>query len=84
MSGGDAPVVLLTHGEDETEAVGARLAEGMRGGERIGLSGELGAGKTCLVRGPAAGLGVATTAVRSPSFVLAFPYEGGGLPLCHI
>jgi tRNA threonylcarbamoyladenosine biosynthesis protein TsaE len=77
-------VVLRTEAEDETRAVGRRLADGLRGGERLGLSGELGAGKTCFVRGVAEGLGIAAAQVRSPSFTLVAPYEGGRLPLYHI
>ena len=78
------PVVFLTNGEEETRAVGRRLGEALRGGERIGLSGELGAGKTCLVRGIAEGLGIDPDAVRSPSFTLLAIHEGGRLPLYHI
>jgi len=77
-------VEVLTHGEEETNAIGRMLAELLAGGERIGLSGELGAGKTCFVRGLAEGLGIAPEKVRSPSFTLVIPYEGGRLPLYHI
>jgi tRNA threonylcarbamoyladenosine biosynthesis protein TsaE len=77
-------VVLHTHGEEETRALGARLAGALNGGERIGLSGELGAGKTCLVRGIAEGLGVPPGRVVSPSFTILAVYEGGRLPLYHI
>lgn len=77
-------VELISASEQETRAVGRRLASVLRGGERIGLSGELGAGKTCLVRGVAEGLGLPSEAVRSPSFPIVLPYEGGRLPLFHI
>lgn len=77
-------VVLHTDDEEQTRTVGRRMAAGLRGGERLGLSGELGAGKTCLVRGIAEGLGVPPEHVRSPSFTLLVPYEGGRLPLYHI
>jgi tRNA threonylcarbamoyladenosine biosynthesis protein TsaE len=77
-------VELITASEAETRAVGQRLAGALRGGERIGLSGELGAGKTCLVRGLAEGLGVQPEQVRSPSFPILLPYEGGRLPLFHV
>jgi len=79
-----ARLELVTHGEAETRAVGRSLATVLRGGERIGLSGELGAGKTCLVRGLAEGLGVPPGQVRSPSFPILLPYTGGRLPLFHI
>jgi tRNA threonylcarbamoyladenosine biosynthesis protein TsaE len=78
------PLVLETRGESETRAVGRRLARELRGGERIGLSGELGAGKTCFVRGLAEGLGIPPHRVRSPSFLILLPYDGGRLPLYHI
>lgn len=77
-------VVLHTASEEETHAVGVLLAQHLRGGERIGLAGELGSGKTCLVRGIAAGLGIDPDQVRSPSFTLMALYEGGRLPLYHI
>ena len=66
----------------------ARLALAWRdtcgAGELIGLVGELGAGKTCLVRGLAEGLGIAPRKVRSPTFTLVNEYSGGRLPLYHI
>ena len=49
----------------------------------MALSGTLGAGKTALVRGIAAGLGAPASAVSSPTFVLLHEYEGR-LPLAHI
>jgi len=78
------PVELVTSSDEDTRAVGRRLATVLRGGERIGLSGELGAGKTCFVRGLAEGLGIPSEDVRSPSFPILIPYEGGRLPLYHI
>ncbi|HVO26977.1 MAG TPA: tRNA (adenosine(37)-N6)-threonylcarbamoyltransferase complex ATPase subunit type 1 TsaE [Candidatus Margulisiibacteriota bacterium] len=77
-------VRVSTHSEAETRAVGVALASLLTGGELIGLSGELGAGKTCLVRGIAQGLGVAPQKVRSPTFTLVNEYSGGRLPLYHI
>ena len=54
------------------------------GGEIVGLSGELGSGKTCFVRGLAQGLGVDKKAwVRSPTFTLVNEHEGR-VPLYHI
>ena len=77
-------IVRITTSEEQTRALGRSLAGPLRGGERIGLSGELGAGKTCLVRGIAEGLGIPRERVRSPSFPILLPYEGGRLPLFHI
>jgi tRNA threonylcarbamoyladenosine biosynthesis protein TsaE len=75
---------LSSRSEEDTEGIGAALAEELEAGSRIGLSGELGAGKTCLVRGLASALGVRRELVRSPSFPVILPYEGGRLPLYHI
>ncbi len=56
----------------------------LKGGEIIGLSGELGSGKTCFVRGMAEGLEVGKEAwIRSPSFTLINEYHGR-LPFYHI
>lgn len=53
------------------------------GGESLALSGTLGAGKTALVRGIAAGLGAPAEAVSSPTFVLLHEYRGR-LRLAHL
>lgn len=70
--------------EAATRAAGRRLAAALRGGERIALIGDLGAGKTTFVRGLAEGLGIPPEEVRSPSFPILIPHEGGRLPLYHI
>lgn len=77
-------VEILCATEEDTRAAGRRLAGACRGGERIALSGELGAGKTCFVRGLAEGLGIPPDEVRSPSFPILIPHEHGRLPLYHI
>jgi tRNA threonylcarbamoyladenosine biosynthesis protein TsaE len=69
---------------EDTEALGAALGRAARGGELIGLVGELGAGKTCLVRGLACGLGIEPERVHSPTFVMVTEYGGGRLPLAHV
>ncbi len=81
---GIAALRIATRREEETRVFGARLARSLVGGELIGLSGELGAGKTCLVRGLAEGLGIAPHKVRSPTFTLVNEYSGGRLPLYHV
>lgn len=49
----------------------------------VGLSGDLGAGKTQLVKGLAEGLGIRAR-VHSPTFAIVHEYEGGRLPLVHL
>ena len=66
---------ITTHGPEETQALGRRLGEVMGGGELVLMSGDLGAGKTCMTQGIAWGLGVNEHA-RSPTFVLVSEYEG--------
>ncbi|WP_163551322.1 tRNA (adenosine(37)-N6)-threonylcarbamoyltransferase complex ATPase subunit type 1 TsaE [Candidatus Frankia alpina] len=62
---------------------GARLGALLRPGDLLVLSGPLGAGKTVLTQGIAAGLGVRET-VTSPTFVLARIYPDGRIPLVHV
>ena len=73
--------VLIPHAE-AMRALGADLAAVALPGDLVCLFGELGAGKTQLAKGFAAGLGV-TDIVNSPSFVLMAEYRGR-LPLFHI
>jgi tRNA threonylcarbamoyladenosine biosynthesis protein TsaE len=77
-------IEVTTRAPAETEALGTRLGRVARGGELLGLVGDLGAGKTCLVRGLAAGIGADPDAVHSPTFVIATEYRGGRLPLHHV
>ncbi len=67
----------------ETEAVGARLAERLTPGDLVVVSGEVGAGKTTLIRGAARALGV-TEPVTSPTFTIGQRYGGGRLPISHL
>jgi len=73
----------VTRSEEETAAVARALAETLRAGDVILLSGTLGAGKTAFVRGLAAGLGIDPDEVSSPTFTLVHEYRGGRLPLYH-
>jgi tRNA threonylcarbamoyladenosine biosynthesis protein TsaE len=77
-------VTFTTHSEPETSAVGRRLAETLSAGSVVLLVGDLGAGKTALVRGLAEGLGVAPEEVSSPTFTLMQEYRGGRVPLIHV
>jgi tRNA threonylcarbamoyladenosine biosynthesis protein TsaE len=60
----------------ETEAFGAELAEELKDGDVVLVCGELGAGKTTLVRGAARALGVSDP-VTSPSFSIGHRYRAG-------
>lgn len=64
-------------------ALGARLANAFEAGQVITLSGDLGAGKTTLVRGMLRGLGFEGR-VKSPSYGLVESYEAGGLEIHHL
>ncbi len=72
----------VTSGPEETEAVARALADELRPGAVIALHGQLGAGKTCFVRGLAEGLRAAGP-VTSPTYTLVQEYEGS-MPLYHI
>lgn len=71
-----------TKSPEETESIGFKLAQTLRGGEVIAFRGGLGMGKTCFTRGLARGLGFTGT-VTSPTFALINEYIGGRLPLYH-
>ena len=70
-------------GPEETLAIGQALGRLLTGGEVIGISGDLGAGKTQLVRGLALGLDLNRDVIYSPSFTLVAEHEGR-LRLNHI
>lgn len=75
---------VVSRSAAETRSWGKKLGRLLRGGEVVGLTGELGAGKTCFVRGLAEGLEVSKEAwIRSPSFTLINEYDGR-LPIYHI
>jgi tRNA threonylcarbamoyladenosine biosynthesis protein TsaE len=74
---------LLTSSEAATEDAGARLAETLRAGDVLLLSGDLGAGKTAFVRGLARGLGADPADVSSPTFTIVHSYRGRELTLVH-
>jgi tRNA threonylcarbamoyladenosine biosynthesis protein TsaE len=63
--------------ELETLALGERIGRRVQPGDLILLSGQLGAGKTVLVRGIATGMGIDPALVRSPTFVLHHVYRLG-------
>lgn len=67
-------MIVDIKGEGEMKAFGVRLGAFLRGGEVIELVGDVGAGKTALTKGIAAGLGIDED-VQSPSFTISRVYE---------
>jgi tRNA threonylcarbamoyladenosine biosynthesis protein TsaE len=74
---------LISRSPEETFALGEDWGRKAQRGWVVGLSGDLGAGKTQLVKGIARGLG-SPRRVHSPTFALLNEYQGGRLPLFHI
>jgi tRNA threonylcarbamoyladenosine biosynthesis protein TsaE len=73
-----------TNSPEETFELGQSLAERFGVGDCVAMVGDLGAGKTAMVRGIAAGLGVADIRlVSSPTYVLAHEYSGT-MPVYHL
>src|SRR5271169_1075773 len=73
----------ISHSPAETAALGEQWGRAAASGLVIGLCGDLGAGKTQLVKGLARGLGIAAR-VHSPTFALVNIYNGGRLTLFHL
>ena len=78
------PCEIRTLSAEETKAWGERLAPLLFPGAVIGLEGELGAGKTCFVKGLASGLGLDEDEIASPTFTLIAEHYRGRIPLYHI
>src|SRR5580698_4353535 len=76
-------VTSISHSAEETQALGETWGRAAVSGLVIGLSGDLGAGKTQLAKGIARGLGI-TERIHSPTFTLLNQYETGRLPFFHI
>ena len=70
-----AAKVVVSPSEQTTQLLGRAIGESLRPGDVVLLSGELGAGKTCMVHGMADGIG-STAPARSPTFVLVNEYTG--------
>jgi tRNA threonylcarbamoyladenosine biosynthesis protein TsaE len=77
-----ADTTIVTRSAEATQAAGERLGQTLGPGDVVGLTGELGAGKTCFIQGLAYGLGVKDRAT-SPTFVLINEYQGR-LPVRHV
>ena len=73
---------LFSSSTEQTEALGVRIAANLLPGMLIALRGEIGAGKTCLVKGIAKGLGVKDL-VTSPTYIIINEYQGY-IPVHHV
>jgi tRNA threonylcarbamoyladenosine biosynthesis protein TsaE len=82
MPAADSPLELASGSPEETAALGERIGRILQPGAVVALRGGLGAGKTCLARGIARGLGVAEN-VTSPTYTIVSEYRGR-VPLYHI
>lgn len=75
-------VMVCSKEPGETLALGQMLAGMLKSGDTVNLIGDLGVGKTVLVKGIAAGLGIDPSTVTSPTFALIHEYTGS-VPLYH-
>ena len=76
---------MITSCPEETIELGRKIGSQLRGGEIIGLVGPLGSGKTCIIKGIAAGAGAKNTGhVNSPTFVIVNEYAGAVFDIFHI
>jgi tRNA threonylcarbamoyladenosine biosynthesis protein TsaE len=74
---------VITRSPEATQAVGEKIAGLLQPGDILLLHGDLGAGKTELVRGLSLGLGLPPDQVSSPTFALVHEYPGR-IPLIHV
>lgn len=83
---GAARLVFVSRSEEETESFGRQLAGELATDDVVYLIGDLGAGKTALSRGLAAGLGAAPREVASPTFAILHEYASpdGTIVLRHL
>jgi len=77
-----SPLIITSSSAEFTQEIGRTIGENASAGDVVLLTGELGAGKTCLTQGIALGLGVEGY-VRSPTFVLMTRHHGR-LTLHHV
>lgn len=73
---------FVTGSREETIALGEKIGRALEAGDVLVLTGDLGAGKTHLTKGIAAGMGVVGD-VTSPTFTIEMVYEGAEMPLYH-
>lgn len=82
MVGYELKKEFISYSPNDTEAIASEFAETLFGNEVIAFIGDIGAGKTCFVRGLAHGLGFFGE-VNSPTFSIVNEYRGGRLDIFH-
>lgn len=75
-------LIFHSHSPEATVRFGKRFGRALKPGSVVALSGDLGSGKTTLIRGIASGLRVAKSCVKSPTFVVLHIYKGK-IPVYH-
>ena len=78
------PPIIQTFSAEETMSLGRQIGRLLAPGMILGLCGDLGTGKTCLVKGIADGLGLAPETITSPTFTLVAEHYRGRVPLYHV
>ena len=73
----------ISRSPEETFQMGRELAETLQAGDVVGLIGDLGAGKTQMIKGIGSGLGISEK-VHSPTFAIVNEYTTGRLPCFHL
>ena len=74
--------IIETYSADETFKLGEQIGKDAKPGQVYALLGDLGVGKTVLIKGVAKGLGI-DEPVNSPTFTIVQVYESGRLPFYH-
>lgn len=75
-------IILTSSSPEQTIEIGKALAALLENGDLVSLTGPLGAGKTCLIKGIAGGFGIEEDEITSPSYTLVNEYFGR-LPIYH-
>ncbi|MEK6527735.1 MAG: tRNA (adenosine(37)-N6)-threonylcarbamoyltransferase complex ATPase subunit type 1 TsaE [Nitrospirota bacterium] len=76
-------MVLQSKSEAETKEIGRKLGMKLKAGDVVCMYGELGSGKTTMVKGMASAIGINERDITSPSFTIIAEYEGN-IPFNHI
>lgn len=79
----NSSLIFLSRSEQDTDKLGHALASVLTDGLPIALNGQLGSGKTRFVRALCSGLGIDTSVVNSPTFVIMQLYTDGRIPVAH-